>query len=98
MGEYVEPTNGYFFTLHLFSPFPISEFSNNAQYNAYKKRQKDNNFSIEEYEKQKEEKGDSFYRDADYLEYGQDSQARPQKVREMTKELHTLYASPPPFI
>jgi pre-mRNA-splicing factor SYF2 len=77
------------------STFGWEKFGLDAQYNAYKKRQKDNHFSQEEYEKKKAEaeaKGKDFYRDSDYLSYGQDSEPLPRdKLYIMRKELGQVF-------
>ncbi|ELR22006.1 SYF2 splicing factor, putative [Acanthamoeba castellanii str. Neff] len=77
------------------SSFGWEKFGTDAQYNAFKKRQKDSGFSKEEYDKKKaqvEAKGGDFYRDADYLSYGQDSQAISRdKVNGMRRELDKVF-------
>jgi hypothetical protein len=77
------------------SSFGWEKFGTDAQYNAFKKRQKDNGFSKEEYEKKKaavEAKGGDFYRDADYMGYGQDSQPTPRdKLYKMRGELDKVF-------
>ena len=67
----------------------ILEFGSDAEYNAYKNRQKDMTFSKEEYEKQKQS-DPSFFREAHDLDYGQNSTVSKEKVTGMVKELDKL--------
>jgi len=60
-------------------------------YNAYKKRQRDNLFSFEDYEKQKAKQPGEFYRDANYIEYGQQADVPKEKVNAMVNELDKLF-------
>jgi pre-mRNA-splicing factor SYF2 len=70
--------------------FGWEKFTNDAQYNAYNKRQRENNFSVEAYEKQKAEAGENFYRDANHLGYAQGGTVPKEKVGDMVNELHVL--------
>jgi len=67
----------------------VLEFGSDAEYNAYKNRQKDMTFSKEEYEKQKQS-DPSFFREAHDLDYGQNSTVSKEKVTGMVKELDKL--------
>ena len=65
-----------------------SEYNPDAQYNSYKKRLKEVKPHADEYAEQKSALGeDDFYRDANYLGYGQAPDLPTENVDRMVKEL-----------
>jgi len=70
--------------------FGWDQYNPDAQYNAYKKRVKEVKTNLDEYSEQKSSLGeDEFYRDSNYLGYGQSSDVAPEGVDKMVKELET---------
>jgi len=67
--------------------FGWSQFNSEAQYNAYKKRLTDTDFSKEEYEQKKADSGDNFFPDANNLIYGQNTDISKERQDKMVEEL-----------
>jgi len=55
-----------------------------------KKRQEENKFDTELYQKEKETKGENFYPDSNSLDFGQDDKIPKERINLMTKELNTM--------
>jgi len=72
------------------SLFGWGKFTNDAQYNSYQQRQKNNPFDLEEYNKQKAEQK-NFFPDANHLDYAQNAEVTKEKKDLMLKELHQTY-------
>lgn len=68
------------------APFGWDVFNQKALYNAYKKRTKNIEVDIEEYNKMKEADPE-FYRDASSLQYGKSPKISEDKIDRMVKEL-----------
>lgn len=68
------------------APFGWDVFNQKTLYNAYKKRTKNVNVDLEEYNKMKEEDPE-FYREASSLQYGKAPKISEDKIDRMVKEL-----------
>lgn len=68
------------------APFGWDVFNQKTLYNAYKKRTKNVNVDLEEYNKMKEEDPE-FYREASSLQYGKAPKTSEDKIDRMVKEL-----------
>eukprot|EP01089_Gocevia_fonbrunei_P000406 TRINITY_DN10428_c0_g1_i1.p1 TRINITY_DN10428_c0_g1~~TRINITY_DN10428_c0_g1_i1.p1 ORF type:complete len:264 (+),score=74.67 TRINITY_DN10428_c0_g1_i1:76-867(+) len=77
--------------------FGWGRYNDDAQYNAYRKRQNEMKFDEKEYEREKlkidvtdENSVQQFYRDANYLDYGQDDEVDKRKVDLMVQDLKKM--------
>ena len=73
--------------------FIIIAYNEDASYVSYKRRTKHVPYSQEEYEKQKEEYGDKFYPDANFLDLGHVPDLPESNVNRMVRELNTSQKS-----
>jgi len=73
--------------------FGWDQYNPDAQYNAYKRRVKNTRTDVVEYQEQKSKLGEEdFYRDANYLGYGQVPEVDPKNVDKMVNELQANIA------
>jgi len=68
-------------------PKEIDIYSDEAQYKSFKRRRDLTNFSKEEYDKQKRELGQDFFRGTQNLNYGTDTKDSEARVEGLVKEL-----------